>query len=336
MARSDNNEGLNSTLHVTTRSQRPLSFVDFPYDIRYLIYREIFAGIQGNTASNVALLGRTSGTRLIHIAERPSAQSCDPKNDDLDNRSRLHHYICFLSLSETDIYERYAAPQLFKATLERLRRRYPFRSLALRHSGCDGHFDNVCEQKEGASLDLSFRKVSSEFRVEGLKIFYSTTTFSFARPHVLRRWLASIPDGLRSYVRNIHLDMEMDGEIGEVRTEAAQWANLILFCFAPKLTHVSTLHLSISLTGYITCWRRSQAAAVNGVFRPLRELRHLNVFTVVVQEQGSYLEGCKPCRQRVHLAPHDDRNYSFLLERRALARTWAEEIRDLVLRKEES
>lgn len=311
-------EVFSPTPQTQIESQTPFPFLNLPLEIRRLVYHEIFAGIQGDTLQNLALLGpsREGGTRVIHISDRPQSSIMGRGESGI-----LYHYLCFMERSETDIYESFATPEVF-----RTRPRHPAMAYTARHDWCDRYiWHSNPRRMKRASLDLSFRKVSSEFRREGLRIF-----FSFAYPEIPAKWIATVSEDLRPFVRNIRLEMELDGKISDSHSKAAVWANTVSD-LATLFPHIGTLHLVLHLKGYATCWSHSQHSAVTGMFRQLRHLCLMKEFTVIITEGGE-----KTCNDRAHTAFHHPIIPGALraLEGRKLRRSWAEEIRELVLRRE--
>lgn len=306
--------------------QAPFPFLNLPLEIRRLVYHAISAGIQGDTLQNLALLGpdREGSTRVIHISDRPQSSIMGRGES-----GSLYHYLCLMERSETDIYESFATPEVFRS-----RPRHPAMAYTARHDWCDRYiWHSNPRRMKRASLDLSFRKVSSEFRREGLRIFYSSHTFSFAYPEIPRKWIATVSEDLRPFVRNIRLEMELDGKISDSHSKAALWANAVSD-LATLFPQIGILHLALYLNGFAACWSHSQHTELTEMFRPLRHLSRLKEFTVIINETG-----IKTCNARGHAAFH----YPMILgalgaleEGQKLRRSWAEEIRELVLRREGS
>lgn len=102
-----------------------------------------------------------------------------------------------------------------------------------------------------------------------------------------------------------------------------------------ELQNLVSVNVVLYLAEWLTCWRNSQAKYLTNVFKPLNQLRDLRALTVVFNEEDRRLDG-------FHVAgtwcgqPHCD--HSTLQAhnsdwRAQIGTMWAEEIRELVLRK---
>ena len=113
--------------------------------------------------------------------------------------------------------------------------------------------------------------------------------------------------------------------ISEQQTQ--QWQDL-LHKLPSQFPELASLHVAITLGGYVTCFWLSQGTEITGMFCPLRQLRRLGVFTVVINDTQMTNE----CTQDVH----DEKThasaarYTFFA-RKEVRRVWAEEIREVVL-----
>ena len=301
-----------SCLSNTAKPQRRIDFMDLPFDIRHLIYLKVF------------------GHRLIHIHDKTY----------LDWRGvalvdyKLTYQMCSSQISEDELYEVYSTPVAFKNAMDRhLRPREEPPAYHWPHQACYDHLHSGMGAANANLLLLLLPQyVSSEFRIEGRKIFYSTTTFSFAQPRTITKWLATVPQDMRHRTKNIHLDIDMDWytsfRIPGVASGNMQWAK-VTACIIPRdFPNTETLHLSFDFNAIAACWRLSHAGFLRDMVRPLQGLKKLGNLTVVINERYN-----PDCRLRLHGASHDKDHKTNYFHRKAIRRIWAEEIRDMFLQK---
>ena len=181
--------------------------------------------------------------------------------------------------------------------------------------------------------------ISSETHREASKLFYATNTFSFRDTVTPEQFLAKVPADLLSSIKTVHLELHLEGNIWDQSSSTAKWRSCLADTIVEEYANIKSLHLTIYLSGFVTCWRNSQGQDVTSMFRSLRHLKQLWAFTVVILENlGDYYR--EPyCRQRVHeeeahifrmYEPHQEE----YCRRKEIMRQWAEDIREVVLRKE--
>ena len=90
----------------------------------------------------------------------------------------------------------------------------------------------------------------------------------------------------------------------------------------------------------MTCWRTSQAAGFTRLFRSLRQLKQLKVFTVDILEDVNR-HAFQKCEQLshdedAHKGDIDWKHQEKYWRRKEIMRQWAEDIRAVVLSKEEA
>ena len=195
-------------------------------------------------------------------------------------------------------------------------------------------------------LDTQILQVSREARYEGLKLLYGTNMRSFADPWILKKWLGMTdsledapwsqtlmpPWGMVASIRHLRLDLRLDTVsweqiIVEPRRMEGLWRDILLV-LPLHFPNLGSLHLSITLFGYVTCSRLSQGMELTEMFRPLRQLGRLKVFTVVINDRASR----EYCAQEVHdKETHASAPRHTFFARKEVRTVWAEEIRKLVL-----
>lgn len=201
------------------------------------------------------------------------------------------------------------------------------------HRACYENLQSSNKRVENANSLLLPLLVSSEFRNEGLKIIYSTTTFSFAQPRAIKKWLATVPQDMRHHIKHIHLDIDMDWYISSsergITSETMQWAKVTSAIIPRDFPNTKTLHLSFSFNAIAACWRLSHAEFLRNMIRPLQSLNKLSNLTVIINESYNSL-----CDLSVRGTSHDqDHKTNFFNRKRSIRRIRAEEIRDMVLQK---
>ena len=307
----------------------PLTFIDLPMEIRLRIYSAAVT------------------QRAIHIREERVWVGKHSDYIAYNNYATLMgHFVCRCAHSEEAIYASYSEPVVFKNKIDsHMRARCEDPELSHDHCGI-GPGQNYKEAPQ--MLDLRLLGVSKETQREFYRLLYSSNLWSFDRPHTLRKWLGMLPPTqpqlwkqtlippphLVQSIRRLHLEISTFGQcIGnfrEIKHCTEEWKDLLadLPTQLPKLT---SLHLSICLGGYVTCWRKSQGAAFDAMFLPLKQLRHLEVFTVVFREQRDV----ESCTEHFHdVETHKEGRRLSFWKRKEFSRVWAEEIVKLVLSKE--
>ena len=270
------------------------------------------------------------GNRTIHVRDALLSVPNQTKSNGLSCPYRLRYYVCKSRLSEAEIYESYNKPVVFKNRID-WHMRPRLETMSNLHFGC------ICtEQRASLHIDLNILAASREAHDEAVKAFYSTNKWSFRDTSALEKWLAAIPDEFLLLVQHVHLELRMTRYVTDVRSGLAEWRVMLSHAIHTKLPNLRSLNLTITLGGFATCWRESQGEAFTNVFRPLRQLKQLREFTVVMNPSTD------SCEQGLHdentHTPFDncaeyDKKETFW-ERKELRRVWAEEIRDFVLKRE--
>lgn len=283
------------------------------------------------------------GDRLIHIHEKVPL-IVTPRGGREWGNPELAHHLCKSRLSEMEHYESYAAPVVFKDRWDMHTRPRQEVDSGNPHCRCGSwHYLDAPH-----IVDLSILQLSREARYEGLQFLYKTNSWSFAQPAILDKWLARTnspatrwsrslmpPQNLAGSIRHLRFEMKLYQWVYEDRSgtiwtrgeQTDQWRDLLLR-LPSQFPRLLTLHVAICLGGYVTCHRLSRGNDITGMFRPLRLLRGLKVFTVVVNDAQTV--------DRCTSVMHDEETqrvggrYTFF-ERKEVRRVWAEEMRGVVL-----
>ena len=238
----------------------------------------------------------------------------------------LSHFLCHQKLSETEIFERFIKPVSFKNRIDfHLRPCEEPQEIGYPHRDCDDIRYHKTEM-----LDLRFLTTSSEIAREATKLIYLTNTFSFYNVPILGKWMQIVPSHLLAYVQ--HLNMEMPAHREFVHQsgpsfDVAGWTAFFSGDLQAKLPHLRTLSLAVHLQGLVTCWRNTASREFMDTFRPLRKLKYLRAFTIVINEYYKHEEMHSRCADRTH---DKKPRYSYW-DRKKLRQVWAEEIREMVL-----
>ena len=105
---------------------------------------------------------------------------------------------------------------------------------------------------------------------EARKLFYTTNTFSFEDNAAPQHFLKRVPADLIPHISNVHLEMRMEGHALQESSRTARWGTCLTDIIAKDLVGISSLYLTIYLTGFVTCWRESQAEYFTEIFQSLR------------------------------------------------------------------
>ena len=263
------------------------------------------------------------GNHLIHIYDRDSRISYP-----LRHKNVLSHCLCRQKLSEIEIFQLFISPNNFKNRIDyHLRPSEDLREVDAPHRDCVFR-----TRREKEMLDLRLLHTSPEIRKQATKLIYQTNTFSFDTFRTLKRWLQTVPSHLLAYVQHLNIEMPMkratvDDPTGP-KFNTARWTALFSADINEKLPRIKTLSVAVLLEGLVTCWRNTTSRKFTDTFRPLRQLKHLRDFTIVINENRTHDSG-----KHDHCAdPTHDKTprYSFW-ERKELRKVWAEEIREMVL-----
>ena len=301
--------------------------------MRLLIYRKIISHVLSIIAQLLisVTLGYVVSDRLIHIQTRVYSRSSKSGQRYYDHR--ICHAICRCELSETDIYNLYAAPVVSQNKMDPHMRPWIEYWEDL-HSICrtgDGY--------SGQTLDLRLLRISREAGKEATRLFYSTNTFSFendGRCHewapTLERWVAAIPHNLLFFVRHLHFKMSLEGHVSNSKTLTYVFDHTVLKRVPGIFPSLQSLNLVITLYRYVTCWRKSQNAVFMQKFLSLSQLKDFKVFTIWFHvDMPRHINFCQPiCDEETH----EKKARETYWQRREIRRIWAEEIRNLVLGKE--
>lgn len=262
------------------------------------------------------------GNRLIHIYDSHMW---------LSQRSEgpLSHAICRQKLSETEIFQLFIKPNNFRNRAGfHLRVGEEPLEVDLPHYQCS----SVYRERTHEMLDLRLLATSSEIRVQATKLIYLTNTFSFEKLNILRGWLQMVPPHLLAYVQHLNIEMPLvrftKGHPAGLPFDTAGWTTFFSADINAQLPRLKSLSLAVLLDGLVTCWRNTARGEFMNTFRPLRQLKHLRAFTIVINENKKHERGRHGlCADQTHdQAPR----YTFW-ERKELRRVWAEEIREMIL-----
>ena len=254
------------------------------------------------------------GSHLIHIYE----------NRETDYQ--LSHYICCQKLSEMEIFQMFITPPKFKNRIDfHMRPCKDPVEVEAPHYKCRFYI----RYKE--MLDLRPLATSFEIKKEATKLLYSTNTFSFDELNILKRWLSTVPTHLLTHVQHLNIEMPLHGrktiEVEKI-FDAAGWTSFFSTDLHIRLPNIKSLTITLFMQGLVTCWHNSKKRQIMDTFRPLRQLKHLRTFTVLINEDRRHDRHLhEPCADREH---DKTPRYSFW-ERKELRRVWAEEIREMVL-----
>ena len=246
---------------------------------------------------------------------------------------RLSHYRCNSNITDQAFHDWFAKPVVFKDRIDcHMRPREDEKQFKEPpHNGC-------MPWRHRGEVDLSWLAVSREIKRDALKIFYRTNTFSFTSPVTLGKWLGTIatpatrwsqslrpPPDLKAIIRKLRLENALIAWSTKNEFDAMAWPKA-LFILPKHFPDLTTLHLTITIEGYVNCFRESHGFAFVDSFLPLRQLEKLNFFTLVI------LETQDTCKQIMHdTEMHEKRARDTHFERREIRQIWAEEIRKLVM-----
>ena len=137
--------------------------------------------------------------------------------------------------------------------------------------------------------DLSTFVPTHDSKQDAVKSLCSGNKFSINCLKTLKEWLEAITPEERTLVCSIHLVIicrdPIDEECCEYQASGRRWRTFFADEIGTQLPNLRSLNLVIHLSGPENCWRRSQAAELNSVFEPLRDMSLRNL-TVVVNEIG--------------------------------------------------
>ena len=257
------------------------------------------------------------GNRVIHIYDR----------EELVGKPRtagpLSHSICRQKLSETEIFQLFIKPPSFKNRIEfHLRPCEEPVEVDAPHEKCHSRL------LPRETLDLRLLATSCQIRRDATRVIYTTNIFSFNALNILKRWLQMVPPHLLTYVQHLNIEVPMQG--GCPKFETGSWRVLYSGDLNAKLPHLKSLSVGVFLNGLVTCWRNNPTSrrAFMNTFRPLRQLKCLQSFTMVINE---YVKHDGAMHERCADQTHDENpRYSYWV-RKELRRVWAEEVREMVL-----
>ena len=249
---------------------------------------------------------------------------------------RLSNFRCLCDLTDEALHDLFTKPVVFKNRVDRhMRPREEEPQLVHPHRGC------MDRQNRNAlrAVDLSLFAVSREIEREALRIFYSTNTFSFSSAPTVNKWLGvshspatlwsqSLRPPSNDCVQKLRLENRpfiRTTYFSEVQYDAGYLARA-LEALSIQLPNLASLHLSITIDGYVTCFRKAHATAFERLFRPLGQLMKLKTFTLVILEDDA------SCNLAIHdTETHAHRKRDTYYERKEIRQMWAEEIRKLVM-----
>lgn len=332
--------------------RRTLELNDLPTEVRLKVYRAVV----GDRLIHIDEKRRDLPVREIPDREDPVLEIPVLENSDWESalwesaaweiilpedpvslmETKLTHYICDSRKSELDIYNEYAQPVVFKNKIDYHMR--PREEPQCVHAYCD-HPDEWDTFDTSRLLDLRLLAVSPETRDEAGKALYSTNTWSISHPTTFWKWVAKIPTTSHHLIRHLRLDMEIreiEGEFWASGSTMAEWRDIIRILPA-QFPNLRSLNVAIEFDGYVTCYRRSLGAKFTDIFRPLRLLKDLKVFTVIMDEDTpSKLRGRDGCYVISHDDyAHDNHDKVTFFRRKEIRRMWAEEVREVVLKKDD-
>ncbi|KAG7002102.1 hypothetical protein G7Y79_00029g063980 [Physcia stellaris] len=226
-------------------------------------------------------------------------------------------------MSQLEIYEEYAQPVKFKNRVDwHMRPREE--TVSKPHDDCCPSSKATLEVGVATTLDLYLLRSSREAHREAGRLLYSSNKWLFDDVSAFRDWLAAVPPVFLPLVQHVGLQMAMSGDLANVNSSVATWKTILC----------DTL----------------PSSAFTSIFRPLRRLRQIEEFTVVMKPDGGSdcfgLQKLHPdwCGQPLHdhdshVASDGSHEYSMnkkarFWERTEARRVWAEEIRAMVLRTE--
>lgn len=125
---------------------------------------------------------------------------------------KICHFLCQCKMSELALYSCVSQQTFYINSEENENPRQ--KQLRHPHANCRGF-------RLAARLDISLLRVSREAWSEGSKALYENTTFSFDRPSILARFLASITVAQRAQIQHLRLRMNLPGYAS--RTWAGDW-----------------------------------------------------------------------------------------------------------------
>lgn len=272
-------------------------------------------------------LGWAVGNRLIHIAQTTDPYTMNPYQ--LGVKYKLYHYACLTEGSETAICNAHTSPLSSEQPTNQCSRLF-HGPLCQPHGDCDRQL------RFSPAVDLRLLAVSPEFYREGTAALYSANIFSFCEIGALKRWFREVSSANLDAIHHLRLQMRLEGHVHDGTSTFALAEAIKRLCI--EMPNLRSLELALSLRGYLTCWRKSQASEFTDMFRPLRRLEDLRNLTVVLNEDT---RGMMPnwddgdwCVQRLcDRDTHESPDGENAVRRGELGEVWAEEIREVVLRK---
>lgn len=164
-------------------------------------------------------------------------------------------------------------------------------------------------------LDLRWLLVSKQFRQEASEILYRNHKFDFERVSDITLWLSAVPADLRPHIRHIGLTVSFNASALSPSTWIPEWSKFFVHIMPKQLAGLRSLDLAIISHSFASCWNIQAAASFQSVFLPLRSLKNLTNFRVVIDQLFSI------------------QSLEDFLERREFRRKMADKIMQIVIRK---
>ena len=252
---------------------------------------------------------------------------------------RLSNYRCICDLTDEALHDWFAEPVVFKNRVDwHMRPRAQDRNFVEPHGYCiNGDYTDTTHL-----TDLSLFAVSRNIKHDALRIFYSTSTFSFSSITTLEKWLGISASPFTSWSQSLRPPSDLKDCIQKLRLESKPLAHRMLRpleiefdarylaqafrILSMQLPNLTSLHLSLSIDGYATCFRQSHGTTFVRLFQPLRRLKKLKWFTLVILEDNA------TCGLAIHdKETHERGSRDTFFERKKIRQMWAEEIANLVV-----
>ena len=342
-------------------------FMNLPLEIRRQIYGMLYTSLLSMNNADTCTSGWVIGNRTVHIS---LGGNCFRRknNDKTDTYRRevLVGFICKNEVSDAARYRYHAEssdPDPREGYCDCHDRFY-----------YDRIQDRIFGRATGIELtnllDLRLLRASREANREATELFYSMNAFYFRRPAVVYAWLANVPANMRPFIRCFHLEMWFrkflvaqpscmqwhvltsiasrrerflgQRQSNEPLSYVDEWSKLFAEVITADFPGLRSLNLELHWKYDIQeLWLKvlSQGRASAESFLLARRLKRLKASTIMIPAEAR-LRDCPGSFSLPHdkdypgvpsVPPHGLKSDNGGQELRL---QWAEEIRELVLRKD--
>ena len=255
---------------------------------------------------------------------------------------KLAHWTCSSRVPDSEVLKWYSQP-MDESKLDKSAIKWEFRRFGKDpecyvrpHAYCRGFTEPDMAENH---LDLRWLLVSKKFRHEASKLLFNNHKFDFDRVSDILLWISAVPPEFRPYIRHIRLTLNFNASALSPTTRITEWSLFFVHVMPSRLSGLTSLDLVINLNSFASCWSLQPAAGFQSVFLPLRSLKNLASFTVIINELG-FFEGGTRCDQLMHADDcvkwHQGHSMEKFWERKEIRRKMADKIMEMVLHKKDN